>query len=315
MVNIQPLLIEDLFKAHERFLWGLCYRMTGNAADADDLVQETFIRAMKSPPARTDEPWLPWLIRVAMNLARDLLRRRKRMRYEGPWLPSPIETGEEASPPSFEPEDAEGNPATRYDLIESVSFAFLLALEALTPSQRATLLLRDVFDYSVKETAEALGISEQNVKTTHHRARRSMEDYDKARAIPTASLQARTRSAVERFLQYIRNHDVAGAEKFLADDVRQYSDGGGEFIAARVPIVGKKKVTLFYSTIAEKSPSSMIHEWKMMNGLPALITRFDPPIPHYAPLLVTLCDIDEEGKIKRINVVLASRKLTALSEN
>ena len=74
----------DLFTAHERFLWGLCYRMTGNAADADDLVQETFVRAMQSPPARPDAPWRPCLVRVALNLSRDLLRRRKRRHYDRP---------------------------------------------------------------------------------------------------------------------------------------------------------------------------------------------------------------------------------------
>ena len=70
-----------------RLLWGLCYRMTGNAADADDLVQETFVRAIEKPPLRTDEPLRPWLVRVAINLSRDLLRRRKRQAYVGPWLP------------------------------------------------------------------------------------------------------------------------------------------------------------------------------------------------------------------------------------
>src|SRR5499427_709758 len=170
---------EEIFRAHERFVWGLCYRMTGNAADADDLAQETFVRAWERPPARTDEPWRPWLVRVAMNLSRDLLRRRKRRHYEGPWLPSPIETGDEAATPADKPPFDElaherGDPAARYDMLESVSFAFPLALEALTPAQRAALLLRDVFDYSVKETAEALGMSEPNIKTAHHRARRTM---------------------------------------------------------------------------------------------------------------------------------------------
>src|SRR6185295_12271247 len=80
------------FAADRRFLWGLCYRLTGSAADADDLVQETFVRAMERPPPRTDEPARPWLVRVATNLGRDLLRRRKRRGYVGPWLPSPIET-------------------------------------------------------------------------------------------------------------------------------------------------------------------------------------------------------------------------------
>src|SRR6185295_9932169 len=94
---------QDVFRAHERFLWGLCYRLTGSAADADDLVQETFVRAIERPPARTDLAWRPWLVRVALNLGRDLLRRRKRRAYVGPWLPSPIETADDASPPSYEP--------------------------------------------------------------------------------------------------------------------------------------------------------------------------------------------------------------------
>ena len=166
------------YGAHRAFLWGLCYRLTGSAADAEDLVQETFVRALSHPPARTDEPWRPWLVRVALNLGRDLLRRRRRRRYVGPWLPSPIET--EDVPPSFEPAGDE-SPAARYDLLESVSFAFLLALEALTPAQRAVLLLRDVFDYSVRETARALGFTEANVKTLHLRARRALAAYDRTR--------------------------------------------------------------------------------------------------------------------------------------
>src|SRR5215468_9225724 len=90
---------EETFRANERFVWGLCYRMTGNAADADDLAQETFVRAWERPPARTGEPLRPWLVSVAMNLSRDMLRRRRRRRYEGPWPPSPIDPGDEVTPP------------------------------------------------------------------------------------------------------------------------------------------------------------------------------------------------------------------------
>ena len=138
-----------------RFLIGLCYRMTGSAADAEDVVQETFARALERPPARTDAPWRPWLVRVALNLAKDELRRRKRRGYKGPWLPEPIEDSEWIEP-SHEPQSTAG----RYELLESVSFAFLLALEALSPAQRAVLLLRDVFEYTGAETAEALDLSE-----------------------------------------------------------------------------------------------------------------------------------------------------------
>lgn len=313
MTTVSARAIEEVFQAHERFLWGVCYRMTGNAADADDLVQETFVRAMKSPPARTAEPWRPWLVRVAMNLSRDLLRRRKRQSYEGLWLPSPIETDTE--PPAFEPPDESGTPATRYDLIESVSYAFLLALEALTPTQRAVLLLREVFDYSVLETAAALGMSEANVKTTLHRARKAIQTYDRARQPLTQAWQERVQQAMQKFLGCLFNHDVAGAEAMLAENVRQLSDGGGEFHAARVPVIGREKVLLFHSRLLQIAASKAYEvrsEWRVLNGLPALVFEI-PNIPAgFAPRTVMLCQVDAEGRIAQIHSVLASRKLTAL---
>lgn len=121
---------ESTFRSHERFLWALCYRMTGDAADADDLVQETFARVIERPPPELAD-LRPWLVRVAVNLSRDLYRRRRRQGYIGPWVPSPLP--EETALPGYEPVSTEG----RYELLESVSFAFLLALEALKPNERA----------------------------------------------------------------------------------------------------------------------------------------------------------------------------------
>lgn len=304
-------LIEHLFQEHERFLWSVCYRMTGNAADADDLVQETFVRAINSPPAKLDEPLRPWLVQVAVNLSRDLLRRRKRQAYEGIWLPSPIETPQE----DFLELIADGDPGARYDLLESVSFAFLLTLEALTPSQRAVLLLRDVFDYSVAETSAALGMSEPNVKTTLHRARRAMSDYDRSRVIPTRELQAQTRLAMEQFLFYLSNNDVAGVENLLASDVRQLSDGGGEFITARVPVVGREKVALFnFRVFRLINLTEVKFGWRILNGLPAIVTDYPQAPPLYAPRVVTFCELDADGRIKRIHNVSATRKLTAIGK-
>lgn len=307
--------IENAWQTHQRFLWGICYRMTGNAADADDLVQETFVRAIKHPPARADEPWRPWLVRIAINLSRDLLRYRRRRKYDGPWLPSPVETGEATLPPSYEPTDDEGNPAARYDLIESVSFAFLLALEALTPAQRAVLLLRDVFDYSVRETAEALAMTEVNVKTTHHRARKVMRSYDQTRRPLTSTLQQQTREVMERFLSCLFNQDVAGAAALLTEDVQGLNDGGGEFISARVPVTGKQKILLFYSNLMKLIPQGSSFAWQDCNGLPALISHFPHTSGSYAPLTVTQCQLDETGRIRQIHIVLASRKLTHLKSN
>lgn len=304
--------IEHLFREYERFLWGICYRMTGNAADADDLVQETFVRAIKNPPAKLDEPLRPWLVQVAINLSRDLLRRRKRQTYDGIWLPSPIETDSDNFQQSLPTAD-DGDPSARYDLLESVSFAFLLALEALTPSQRAVLLLRDVFDYSVLETAAALRMSEPNVKTTLHRARRAMGDYDRSRQIPTTDLQARTRQTMERFLFCLTSNDIAGIENLLASDVRQLSDGGGEFVAARVPIIGRQKVALFNSRVIQLAKLTELRfEWRTINGLPAIITEYPQAPPSYAKRVVTLCELDADGRIQRIHNVSATRKLATI---
>jgi len=304
--------IADVFGEHRRFLWGLCYRLTGSAADADDLVQETFVRAIARPPARTDEPWRPWLVRVAVNLGRDLLRRRRRTRYVGPWLPSPIETGDEAAPPpSVEPVSTEG----RYDLLESVSYAFLVALEALTPLQRAVLLLRDVFDYTVAETADALGVSEANVKTTLHRARGRMAAYDRARTVPTRALQERTRTALERFVGALAAADLPALESLLAESVRAVSDGAGEFHAARVPILGRARVARFHWNIARRRTAATPPEveLRMLNGLPALIVRMTDRARGEAAEFVIRADVDGEGQIVALHSILATRKLTAIT--
>src|SRR5262247_4142195 len=168
------------FDEHKRFLWGMCYRMTGSAADADDIVQDTFVRVLEKPPADMEAPLRPWLVKVAMNLSRDQLRRRRRREYVGPWLPSPVLTDGDDQSQLDHPALTEDSPGAHYDLVESVTLAFLLALEALTPAQRAVLLLRDVFDYSTSETAETLEMSETNVKVTLHRARQIMQAYNKS---------------------------------------------------------------------------------------------------------------------------------------
>jgi RNA polymerase sigma-70 factor (ECF subfamily) len=316
MSRLTATTVESIFTDHKQFVWGLCYRLTGSAADADDLVQDTFVRAMERPPARTNEPWRPWLVRVAMNLGRDALRRRRRRSYIGPWLPSPIETSDatdEASPPSYEIV-AEGGLSTegRYDLIESVSFAFLLALEALTPQQRAVLLLRDVFDYSVRETAAALGITEPNVKTVHHRARRRMRSYDQDRCIPTRELQARNRQALERFMMGLASQDIGALEALLREDVTTHNDGGGEFLAARVPILGRDRVLRFYLNLSQGRLADVQAEMRLINGLPAYVISLANSHEKEAPRFVIRCDTSPDGRITAVHSVLATRKLTAV---
>lgn len=297
--------------AHERHLWALCYRMTGVAADADDLVQETFLRFVERPPADTARELRPWLVRVAMNLARDVLRRRRRRRYVGPWLPGPIESDDANAvqdEPSHEPASTEG----RYDLVESVGFAFLLALEALTPRQRAVLLLRDVFDYAVRDTADALGTSEANVKVLHHRARRRMDAYDRTRRPPTRDLADATRAALVAFVGGITRGDVAAVEALLAADVRATSDGAGEFHAARRVVVGRERVARFFVGLARRRPTTLATTLRTVNGLPALVVTFGPGLVGDPPRGVVRVDIDRSGRIAAVHAVLATRKLAAV---
>ena len=303
----------ELLETDRRLLWSVCYRMTGNAADADDLVQETFVRAIENPPRRTDEPLRPWLVRVAINLSRDLLRRRKRRGYVGPWLPSPMPTDREQAPASYEPPvPNEDSPAARYELKETISFAFLLALEALTPSQRAVLLLRDVFDHSTTETARALGMTEANVKVTLLRSRRRMKHYDKDRAAFTPSRMEATRRALEQFLLYLSERDVAGLERLLTEDVVSVSDGGGEVAAALNPIIGRGKVLRLVLGLAAKLGSLPQVAVRTLNGAPALVIDV-PNAPAGIPSKsVLFCETDDAGRIKRMNTVAAPSKLSTL---
>ncbi len=197
--------------------------------------------------------------------------------------------------------------------MESVTLAFLLALEALSPPQRAVLILRDVLDYSVAETAEALGMSAANVKTTHHRARRAMAAYDRRRCRPDAELTVRTRAALVRFLGAVRAQDASAVEAMLAADVVALTDGGGEFVAARVPLVGAQRVAHTYVKLAaQREGSPLRHELRLLNGLPAILLEHDVPPARWAPRWIIQVEIGDDGLIRAVNSVLTSGKLRAV---
>lgn len=259
------------------------------------------------------------VVRVAVNLSRDILRRRRRQAYVGQWLPAPFETeNNEDLLSALDVATATGtsetrDPSARYEMLESVSSAFLLALELLTPTQRAVLLLRDVFDFNVAETAEILHISEQNTKTTHHRARRVMREYEETRLVPRKSLVQKTSRVVAQLVEFLTNRDTEGAAKLLAANVVCISDGGGEFFAARVPIVGQSKVALMLSNLLKATAGFNSKTRAVeLNGLFGVTTERDNPPPGYAKKVATLFQINNDGLVERVYFVLASRKLAAL---
>jgi RNA polymerase sigma factor (sigma-70 family) len=297
------LAISDL-EPHRRLLWSLCYRMTGVAADADDLVQETFVRALSSPPEDRSRDLAPWLVRVAMNASRDVLRKRKREGYVGPWLPSPIDLE------SYGAGD-QSAPSARLSELESVSYAFMRALEALSVSQRSVLILRDVLDYSVRETAEVLGLSEVNVKTSHHRARAKLEAYEATRpGLDAASLE-RARGAMTRFFAHIALNDIEGLERLLAGNVEGLNDGAGEFFAATRPIRSPHRLARFFAKIAAKNKLVRAVPC-MLSGLPTVIADVVPYRQGVAPRSVNLFETDDEGHIVRVFSIVAPKKIRHL---
>lgn len=286
---------------HRSALWGLCYRMTGCAADADELVQETFTRALAAPPARVDEPWRPWLVTVALNLSRDVLRRRKARGYVGPWLPAPVPD---------EPAHEEGAEA-RYGAAEGASYAYLLALEALTPLQRGAVILREVFDYSVREAARALEVSEGALKVVHLRARRALARHAARRGAAPAAPPQVALDAMGRFFAGVASGDLRAIEQLLREDVVMHNDGAGEFFAARIPVVGRARVARFLFNGATRHAFSETRALSC-NGCPALFTSYADPRPGEPPRALTLFFFDEEGRIAQLFGIVASRKLRAI---
>ncbi|RMG16031.1 MAG: sigma-70 family RNA polymerase sigma factor [Planctomycetota bacterium] len=303
----------ELTRAYEQnreTLWGLGYRMLGTSADADEVVQEAFLRALERPPARPG-PLLPWLVRVTTNLARDRLRRRKLRGYTGSWLPEPMSDAR-LDPVLSAPAPVESGPGARYAQRESLSLAFLLALEELSPTQRAVLVLRDVFGYSVRECAETLDLSQANVKTTLHRARKAMASYEARRRPPTPSLAAEIARALEQFLTCLATGDVQGVLAALAEDVVLLSDGGGEVTAALLPILGRAKVARFFLRQSAKRDPEGSFTTGSFNGLPGLVFRQPNAPPGFARRFLLLSELDHAGLLSRVLLVLAPGKLSAV---
>lgn len=301
-VTMDPL--TQRYEAQRHALFGLCYRMTGSAADAEDLVQATFQRALERPPKDLDAPLRPWLFRVATNLCIDALRRRKREDYFGPWLPSPVETERLVR-------DLAPGPDARYDLAESATSAFLVALEALDAKQRAVLVLRDVVGLTGPETAELLDTSPGNVRVVLHRARKALETYDASRRPPSPELRDKSARLLRELVMRLSLGDTQGVLRMLADEVTSVHDGGGEYIAAVRPLTGPRDVVRFYDNIAGvRWPISV--EERELNGLPAFVIRYPEAEGRYATRAVVWVELDRADKIVGIRVVLASAKLTAI---
>ena len=222
---------EELYQEFRPHMFSIAYRMVGSASEAEDIVQDAFLRLHRAgDSAQIDSP-KAYLSTITTRLAIDHLRsaRVRRETYAGPWLPEPI---------LVEPlPDAERS----VHMAESLSMAFLVLLESLSPVERAVFLLREVFDYDYDEIAKVVEKSEDNCRQPAARARRRI-DEGKPRF---EADREHSDELVERFLKACNTGDTAGLTQLLADDVVVYSDGGGKVIAGKRPIVGSESVARF----------------------------------------------------------------------
>lgn len=227
-------------------------------------------------------------------------------------MPQPIEGSGDELVPAVEPSVAGATTEARYDLLESVSYAFLVALEELTPLQRAVLLLRDVFDYRAEDAAAALGVSLANVKVSLHRARRAMARYDEGgrTAVRAPTVHA---AAFAAFLAALQSGDAAAATAALSPQVRSISDGGGLVHAARKPVVGRERVLRFHLSLQRRRAAhELAWEVRSFNGQPAIVGCWADGPPGDPLRFVLLCDVDSAGSVTTIYTVVAPPKLAAV---
>jgi RNA polymerase sigma-70 factor (ECF subfamily) len=281
---------EDPFTAHRSLLFTVAYEMLGSAADADDVVQETWLRWADVDHATVLDP-RAYLVRIvtrqALNRLRTLARRRED--YVGEWLPEPLLTSPDVA------EDVE--------LAESVSIAMLTVLETLGPTERAVLVLHEVFDVPHDEIAEAVGKSSAAVRQIAHRAREHVAAR-RPRMVVSRSEQQRV---VERFLAALTAGDIQGLMDVLAPDVIVVADGGGLAPAALRPVAGQYRVANALARFAVLVPPVEITT-PLVNG--AVAARIDPG----GEFDTAITFVVEGGRITHMYAMRNPHKLGRLDE-
>lgn len=286
----------ESFEEYRSLLFAMAYRMLGSAMEAEDIVQEAYLRYRATPPEsiRTLKSFLTTIVH---HLCIDHLKSAQVRRevYIGPWLPEPIVTSSDASSRS---------PLRQIIHRESISMAFLVLLESLSPLERAVFLLREVFDYEYAEIAQITGREEAACRQLFSRAKKHIkENRPRFPASPEAHAEM-----VDRFMEAFIAGDIDRLMSLLADDVTAWSDSGGKVSgAARHPIQGRGKVARGIISVLSRAPEGTTVEAIEANGLPALLMRVKGQI-------VGLITLEVEGdSIRAIRNIANPDKLAHLS--
>ncbi|GAA3500400.1 RNA polymerase sigma-70 factor [Streptomyces prasinosporus] len=287
---------QQVFHEHRRLLFSVAYRLLGSAADAEDAVQDAWIKWSAADRSQVADP-KAYLTRIVSNEALERLRsaRHKRETYVGPWLPEPILTG--------------GDAAEAVADAESVSMALLVVLETLSPLERAVFVLKEVFAFSHAEIAGMVERSEAAVRQAAHRAR----EHVRARRPRFTADRSRQREATERFLAATSGGDVNALMELLSPDVTLWTDGGGKVRQALRPVVGASTVAAWFAALGTVTyqgvePADMKAELVEINGGPGIV--FSAPGRVVATLTF---DFDAEGRVTTLHNVANPDKLRAVA--
>jgi RNA polymerase sigma-70 factor, ECF subfamily len=288
----------ESFETYRPYLFSIAYRMLGSAMDAEDMVQETYLRYQASPP-QTIHSLKGYLTTVLTRLSMDQLQlaRRQRELYVGPWLPEPILTTETA-------ETAEtGDPEKRVEVEESVSLAFLVLLEQLQPFERAVFLLREVFGYEFVEIATMLDKSEAACRRSFSRAKLHLRGR---RPRFPASPQVH-QQLLSGYFQAVQTGEMTPLMNLLSENVTLWADGGGKVKQAALrPIRGRDAVARFSLGTKRFWPANARVELEEVNGQAALIVRTDGHVFSVVTIEV------EQGRIEAIRIIANPEKLARI---
>jgi RNA polymerase sigma-70 factor (TIGR02957 family) len=284
----------DLFEELRPPAFAIAYRMLGSVSEAEDVVQEGLLRLHNTLESgeRIESP-RAYVATVVTRLAIDQLRsaRVRRETYTGEWLPEPLVAAEE------------GDPAWEAEVADSLSFAFLVVLESLSPEQRAAFLLREVFDYPYDRIAAIVGKSEDNVRQLTARARRHVEER-RPRYEPSAELRD---ELARRFIAAARNGEVEELESLLAEDVELHGDGGGQVPAIARPLQGRSRVAKALSVWARLARGLWEIRFVEVNGQPGALA-----VDSEGRVLGVLALEIVDGRIQSVSSVVNPDKLRHL---
>lgn len=284
----------EAFRADKPLLFSIAYRMLGSASDAEDVLQDAWVRYRSADRSAVRSP-RAFMTTVVTRLCLDRLKSAQKTReeYIGPWLPEPVLTSELE------------NPEAMLERSESVTLAFLVLLEKLSPEERAVFILKDIFDYQHSEIAEILGTTSENSRQLLHRAKSRLAE---GRQQLTGTTDSR-RAIAERFARAFASGDAAAMTTLLRSDVGLWSDGGGKASAARRPLLGRDDVLNFLVGLHRVAHTTGVIDDASLrvedvNSEPALVLRIGPKLES-----IFVLSIDDNESVSGIRVVRNPDKL------